>query len=70
MDGILIATGADKALHKQMVHKVLDLLAKEDFYLKLSKCLFHQRSIDYLRIHIDGGYIRLTVTVPRDRGSK
>ena len=48
MDDILIATGADEEFHQQIVHEVLDLLAAEDFYLKLSKCLFHQGSIDYL----------------------
>ena len=40
----------------------MDLLAKEDFYLKLLKCLFHQRSIDYLGIRIDGGHIKIDPT--------
>ena len=44
------------------MHEVLDLLARENFYLKLSKCLFHQGSIDYLRIHIDGGHIKIDPT--------
>jgi hypothetical protein len=62
MDDILIATGADEEFHQQIVHEVLDLLEREDFYLKLSKCLFHQRSIDYLGIHIDGGHIKIDPT--------
>ena len=62
MDDILIATGADKGFHEQIVYEVLDLLAREDFYLKLSKCLFHQRSIDYLGICIDGGHIKIDPT--------
>ena len=62
MDDILIATGADKEFHQQIVHTVLDLLAREDFYLKLSKCLFHQGSIDYLGICIDGGHIKIDPT--------
>jgi hypothetical protein len=62
MDNILIATEADEEFHQQIVHKVLDLLMREDFYLKLSKCLFHQGSIDYLRIRIDGGHIKIDPT--------
>ena len=44
------------------VHEVLDLLAREDFYLKLSKCLFHQGSINYLGIHINGRHIKIDPT--------
>ena len=50
MDDILIATGNDEHLHEEIVHTVLDMLATQDFYLKLSKCLFHQQSINYLGI--------------------
>ena len=38
------------------------MLTKEDFYLKLSKCLFHQRDIDYLGIRIEGGQLRIDPT--------
>ena len=62
MDDILIATGADEEFHQQIVHDVLDLVAREDFYLKLSKCLFHQGSIDYLGIHIDSRHIKIDPT--------
>ena len=58
----MIATGADEEFHQQIIHAVLDLLAREDFYLKLSKCLFHQGSIDYLEIRIDGGHIKIDPT--------
>jgi hypothetical protein len=57
MDDILIATGDDEQLHSEIVHAVLDMLEKEDFFLKLSKCLFHQTTIDYLGIRIEGGCI-------------
>ena len=42
MDDILIATPDDEALHTEIVNAVLDMLATEDFFLKLSKCSFHQ----------------------------
>ena len=62
MDDILIVTRADEEFHQQIVHEVLDLLGAEDFYLKLSKCLFHQGSIDYLGIRIDGRHIKIDPT--------
>jgi hypothetical protein len=62
MDDILIATGDNEQFHEQVVHAVLDMLEGEDFYLKLSKCLFHQTSIDYLGIRIEGGRIKINPT--------
>jgi hypothetical protein len=62
MDDILIATKNDEQLHEQIVHEVLDMLEQEDYYLKLSKCLFHQTSINYLGIHIEGGRIKIDPT--------
>jgi hypothetical protein len=41
---------------------VLDLIDQENFFLKLNKCLFHQRSIDYLGICIEGGRIHIDPT--------
>ena len=62
MDDILIATPDDEELHAEIVHAVLDMLAAEDFFLKLSKCSFHQRVVDYLGIRIEGGIIRIDPT--------
>ena len=42
MDNILITTPDDEKLHVEIVNVVLDMLAAEDFFLKLSKCSFHQ----------------------------
>ena len=62
MDDILIATGDNECLHSEIVHTVLDMLEKKDFFLKLSKCLFHQTAIDYLGIRIEGGCIQIDPT--------
>jgi disulfide oxidoreductase YuzD len=62
MDDILIATRNNEQLHEQIVHEVLEMLKQEDYYLKLPKCLFHQTSIDYLGIHIEGGRIKIDPT--------
>ena len=42
INDILIATPDDEELHAEIVNTVLDMLATEDFFLKLSKCSFHQ----------------------------
>ena len=62
MDDILITTPDDEELHAKIVNAVLDMLATEDFFLKLSKCSFHQRTVDYLGIRIEGGIIRIHPT--------
>ena len=62
MDDILIATPDDEELHVEIVNAVLDMLAAEDFFLKLSKCSFHQRTVDYLGIRIEGGIICIDPT--------
>ena len=62
MDDILIATPDNEPLHEQIVHEVLEMLQKEDFFLKLHKCHFHQRAMDYLGIHIEGGIICIDPT--------
>jgi Reverse transcriptase (RNA-dependent DNA polymerase) len=57
MDDILVATTMDKALHRQIMHKVLELLEKESFFLKPSKCKFKQESIDYLGVIVSKGTV-------------
>jgi hypothetical protein len=62
MDNILIATGGDLALHRQIVHEVLDLLEEESLFCKLSKCHFEQTTITYLGIIVERGTIRIDPT--------
>ena len=62
MDDILIATGNDIELHWRIVHEVLDLLAEESLFCKLSKCHFEQTSITYLGIVVEVGTIRIDPT--------
>ena len=54
MDDILIATGDDIVLHREIVHAVLDLLCRESLFCKLSKCHFEQTTITYLGIVVEG----------------
>jgi hypothetical protein len=62
MDNILIATTKDYALHRQVVHKVLETLERESFFLKLAKCKFEQELIDYLGIVVTKGTIWIDPT--------
>jgi hypothetical protein len=45
IDDIFIKTGLDLELHREIVHKVLNLLEKESFLLKPSKCKFEQLAL-------------------------
>jgi RNase H-like domain found in reverse transcriptase/Reverse transcriptase (RNA-dependent DNA polymerase) len=62
MDDILIVTIKDYDLHQQLVHKVLDLLEEESFFLKPTKCKFEQQLIDYLGIVVTKGTVRIDPT--------
>jgi hypothetical protein len=59
---ILITTHDDLALHRQIVHDILDLLEAESFFLKPSKCKFERSSIEYLGIVISNGAISIDPT--------
>ena len=52
MDDVLIATGEDLDLHRQIAHEVLDLFERESYFLQPAKCDFEQRQITYLGVVI------------------
>ena len=52
MDDILIHTPNDTALHRQVVHDVLRILADNDLYLKPQKCQFEATEVEYLGVII------------------
>jgi hypothetical protein len=62
MDNILITTIKDYALHRQIVHEVLEVLEEESFFLKPAKCKFEQESIDYLGIVVTKGTVQIDPT--------
>ena len=59
---VVIFVTDNEELHVKIVNAVLDMLAVEDFFLKLSKCSFHQQTVDYLGIRIEGGIICIDPT--------
>ena len=68
MDNILIATNSDLDHHRQIVNDVLELLAKESYFLRPSKCVFKQTHIKYLGLTVDGN--KLAVDPAKAEGLK
>jgi Reverse transcriptase (RNA-dependent DNA polymerase) len=62
MDNILIVTPNNLELHEQIVHEVLELLEEELFFLKLTKCKFERKSIEYLGIIVKKETIHINST--------
>ena len=58
LDGILIFTKTLEE-HRHIVQKVLDKLREHHLYLKIEKCTFEAREIDYLGIIIGNGTARM-----------
>ncbi len=59
MDDILIATNNNVTQHRQIVHKVLDKLEKESYFLCLAKCEFKKEQVDYLGVVISREWIHI-----------
>ena len=62
MDDILVHTEDDEALHRRLVHRVLDKLAKHDLFLKPKKCLFEKQSMEFLGVVLGKGTIQMDPT--------
>jgi hypothetical protein len=54
VDDVLVAMDSNLERHQQIVHEVLNLLAKESYFLRPAKCSFEQTSLTYLGIIVDG----------------
>ena len=59
MDDILVATKDDQEFHNQCVHWMLKKLKKHDLYLKLEKCIFDQKRIEFLGVILEGGMVQM-----------
>ncbi|TFY74071.1 hypothetical protein EWM64_g9941 [Hericium alpestre] len=59
MDDILIVTAMLQE-HRDIVHRVLTILLEEnDLYLKPEKCTFEASSIEYLRLILEKGMVKM-----------
>jgi hypothetical protein len=54
VNDVLIATDNNREHHQQIVHEVLNLLAKESYFLHPAKCSFEQTHLTYLGIIVKG----------------
>jgi hypothetical protein len=59
MDDILIATMDNITEHQKLVHQVLGRLVKLDLYLKLSKCVFETRKIEFLGVILENSTVTM-----------
>jgi hypothetical protein len=62
MDDMCVGTGdspEELAKHRQIVHKLLELFKQHSYFLKLSKCVFEAREIEFLGFKIGYGVARI-----------
>jgi hypothetical protein len=59
MDDILVATCNNLEEHQQLVHQVLAGLKKLDLYLKLTKCIFETKKIEFLGVILEDGTVTM-----------
>ncbi len=43
----------------RMLTHVLERLKKNDLHLNLEKCIFEQKHLDFLGVHIEGGSVQM-----------
>ena len=62
LDDVWIATRKDpegRELHKRIAHKLLELLERKSYFLKLSKSQFEAEDMDLLGWHVGNREIRI-----------
>ena len=59
MDDILIAIAGTLNVHKHEVCNVLRKLKNNDLFLKPKKCQFHQKEVEYLRVIVGNGRVKM-----------
>jgi hypothetical protein len=62
MDDMCVGTGdspEELAKHRKIVHELLDLFEQHLYFLKLSKCVFEAREIEFLGFKIGNGVARI-----------
>jgi len=63
MDNAIIATANDPAEeHSKKVHHFLKKLMQHDLFLKLEKCHFYKKEVEYLKVIIGQGKVQMDPT--------
>src|SRR5258708_13739381 len=59
MEGIIVASKDEKEVHQQHVDKVLHKIKLHDLFLKVKKCSFHKKQVEYLGMIIGQGKVEM-----------
>jgi hypothetical protein len=59
MNNTIIATRKDETFHVEKINHFLDKLQVHNLFLKLEKCQFHQKEVEYLRVIIGNGKVKM-----------
>ena len=59
MDNVLITTNGSLEQHRHKVAQILKKLRDNDLYLRLEKCCFHQKEVDYLGVIVGKGHVKM-----------
>ena len=59
MDDILITTKGTLDQHRKLVAHVLHKLQDNDLFLKPEKCHFHRKQVEYLRVIVGKGKVKM-----------
>jgi hypothetical protein len=59
MDNILVHTDGNLINHRKCIHRILDKLKQNDLYLKLEKCLFEKKEMEFLGVVLKDGTIQM-----------
>ena len=59
MDDILVATEDDQEFHDKCIHRMLNKLKEHELYLKLEKCVFDQKRIEFLGVILEGRTVQM-----------
>ena len=62
MDDILVHTTDDIEVHREKVHKILHKLRQHDLYLKLEKCQFEQKKVEFLGVILEKETVQMDPT--------
>ncbi len=59
MNNLIIASEDDEQIHQQQVDRVLHKIKTHDLFLKVKKCSFHKKKVEYLGMIIRQGKVEM-----------
>jgi hypothetical protein len=62
MDDVTIGTddsSEGRKLHEQIIHNFLDILKQHSYFLKVSKCKFGKKRMEFLGFQVSKGMVKI-----------